>query len=174
MMFAATSSEAQVQNRNSHRDDRAARLLDPEVIAQLETIRRAVPGPSHTQGRFDFYGYLSAVYQTHGLWKRDSVAKKTARKLAAAFDIPLRAGISPLRVLIEATFAEATAKQKSRWVRALEHAHEEHITAERLVPFLKSNGGIAGCAALAAHDDPKKRTDRDDWGLNPRPARILL
>ena len=152
-----------MQNRNSDLDDRAVRLLGSEVIRQLETTRRSVPHQSRPLGRFDIYGFLQAVYETYRLWKRQSAATRTARKIARALRIPLRAGVSPIRVLIEATYADADPKQKSRWVRALQHAHDEHTAPEKLISFIRCNGGIAGCAARAAQDDPKKRTDRDDW-----------
>ena len=152
-----------MRNSNIDPDSRTARYLGSNVTQQLVSIRSVVPGQTRPLRRFDCYNYLHAVYETYRLWKRQSVATNTARRLAHALHIPLRAGVSPIRILIEATYADADPKKKSRWVRALQHAYTEHIVADKLTAFIKSNGGIAGCAARAAQDDPKKWTDRNDW-----------
>ena len=152
-----------MRNLNIDADGRTARQLGSNVTQQLVSIRSAVPGRTKPSGRFDCYIYLHAVYATYRVWKRQSVATKLARKLALALQIPSRAGVNPIRILIEATYADADPKQKSRWVRALQHAHAQHTTVDKLTAFIKANGGIAGCAARAAQDDPKKSTDRNDW-----------
>ena len=152
-----------MQNLKSTPNSRAARILSSDLRLQLALIVQSVPGQSRQRGRFEFYSYLHAVYETYHAWRRKSAAKRTARTLARALNIPFRAGTSPIRILIEATYPRADTKQKSRWVRALECAYAQQTAPKRLGLFIRSNGGIAGCAARAAHDDPKKWTGRSSW-----------
>lgn len=48
------------------------------------------------------------------------MAKRAARALANQIALVHRKGMSPIRVLVEATLPDADFKQKSRWVRAME------------------------------------------------------
>jgi hypothetical protein len=71
--------------------------------------------------------------------------------------------MSPIRVLIEATLPDANFKQKSRWVRALEYAAHEGVPAKCLGNFIRSLGGLAGCASLSARATRKRRRPGGDW-----------
>ena len=136
--------------------------LGSETIETLKAARRQVRH-QRSRGRFAFYDYLEAVYSIYMAWKSERSATKNARTLAAALDIPMRQDVSALRILIEATWPGAETKQKSRWTRALGHAHDEGTAPRALISFIKANGGISGCAKSAARYDPKRRTNRDDW-----------
>ena len=137
--------------------------LSIETVRKLQIISNAVPRKAGAHGRFKAYGYLAAVYSIYAVWSKNGIASRKARIIARACNIPTRKGVSALRIIIDVTWPDAERKQKSRWVRALERAHDLGAAPRRLIPFIKANGGIAGCAALAAQDDPKKRTDRNDW-----------
>ena len=137
--------------------------LDLETIQALKEARQAASHRSAAGGRFAAYDYLEVIYSIYVAWKLARSATRNARALAAALDIPMRQGVSVIRIVIEATWPSAETKQKSRWTRALECAHAEMTAPRSLISFIKAHGGVAGCARLAAVDDPKKRTDRDDW-----------
>jgi hypothetical protein len=71
--------------------------------------------------------------------------------------------MSPIRILIEAALTKAEIKQKSRWVRVLEYASSENIPTEHFRKFIRANGGLAGCARLAAQQNRKRRRPGGDW-----------
>jgi hypothetical protein len=89
----------------------------------------------------------------------------SSRLLATKAGIARRKGMSPIRVLIEATLPTATVKQKSRWVRALQYLSSERVRPGEFRRFIRANGGIAGCARLAARVDRKRRRPRRRLGL---------
>jgi hypothetical protein len=115
-------------------------------------------------GRFELYDYLKAVYQTYRKWSYRKIAKRSARQLANELSITRRKGTSPIRILIEATLPGADVRQKSRWVRALEYISSEDIPTREFRKFVRGNGGLAGCARLAAQEHRKRRRPRRDYG----------
>lgn len=71
-------------------------------------------------------------------------------------------------MLIEAVQPNADFKQKSRWVRALEYVYSENVSPSRFRKFVRTRGGVAGCARLAVQVKRKRRRSRrdcveDDW-----------
>src|SRR5258707_1857020 len=66
-------------------------------------------------GRFAVYEFLKAVYRVHIDWKQRKTAKRSAHLLASELAIVRRKGMSPIRILIEATLPNADLKQKTRW-----------------------------------------------------------
>ncbi len=114
-------------------------------------------------GRFELYDLLEAVYRVYIDWKRRKIAKRSARTLADEMNIVRRKGMSPIRVLVEATLPSADLKQKSRWVRALEYVYSENVPPCRLRKFIRTHGGVAGCACLAASVGRKRRRPGGDW-----------
>ena len=72
--------------------------------------------------------------------------------------------MSPIRVLIEATLPDAGLKQKSRWVRALEYIYSEDVPPSRFRKFVRANGGLVGCARLAAQEHSKRRRPQRNRG----------
>lgn len=117
----------------------------------------------HCPGRFGVYEYLTCVYATYRKWKHHRVARRTARAIALRMNIPWRKGVSPIRILIEATNPSAAPKQKSRWVRALQFASSEDQPTKGLTRFFRARRGIAGCARLAAKHQPKKDRRKSSW-----------
>jgi len=114
-------------------------------------------------GSSEMYDYLTIIYSIYCEWRRQKRAKHSARLLAEAANIPLRKGMSPIRILIDATLPGADLKQRSRWVRALEYAHSEGVPAGQFRKFVRANGGLAGCARLAAMTNAKRRHPVGLW-----------
>jgi hypothetical protein len=103
------------------------------------------------------------VYRVHVSWEQRQIARTSARALAADLAITLRRGMSPIRILIEAALPEADFKQKSRWVRALEYASSENVPVKQFRKFIGANGGLAGCARLAAQQNRQRKRPGGDW-----------
>jgi hypothetical protein len=114
-------------------------------------------------GRFEIYSFLKSIYLIHRSWKLKRIAKMSSRLLATEMGIVQRKGMSPIRVLIEATLPTANGKQKSRWVRALQYLSFEHVRPREFRKFIAANGGLAGCARLAARVDRKRSRPGGDW-----------
>jgi hypothetical protein len=131
----------------------------------IQTVFQAAKMAKRRERRFSFYAYLRAVYSAYRKWKRVSISKKTARQIARTFRVPARDGVSPIRIIIEATLPEAGRKQHSRWVRALQFASLNDIPCQGLLDFFRSNGGVAGCASLAA--ERRKRRKRKRSSASP-------
>lgn len=136
-----------------------SRKMSPTIQFAGETAAALQPDG----GRFEIYGYLEAVYSVYFQWKRRKRARRSALRLAEGLCIAQRKGMSPIRVLIEATLPSAHFKQKSRWVRALEYASSEDVPASKFRRFVHANGGLAGCARLAAGTNRKRRRSGGDW-----------
>jgi hypothetical protein len=97
------------------------------------------------------YHYNPVVPVTQ-LWNKESNQTDLLKK-----NIARRKGMSPIRVLIEATLPEADLKQKSRWVRALEYVYSENESPSQFRKFIRTRGGVAGCARLAVNANRKRR-----------------
>jgi hypothetical protein len=54
----------------------------------FEPIYEALREAQHQSGRFKFYGYLAAVYQTYKEWKDWNLQKDGRAAFAAALDSP--------------------------------------------------------------------------------------
>ena len=65
-------------------------------------------------------------------------------------DVPVRVGTHPIRMLINATSRVKDPKVRSRWARALQYANSLDADFTELKRLFRDNGGIAGCARLAA------------------------
>ena len=148
--------------------------VDTKTWKYVEPIFKASQQAQQLTGRFKSYGCLVAVYRTYKEWKDLGISKKMARHLAKSFKIPQRKGTSPVRTLIDVTFPDLDAKQKSRWSRALKFAALTKVTPKNLSTLFKNHSGIAGCARFAARQKTKKKTDRNDWALDPCPLNIVV
>jgi hypothetical protein len=136
-------------------------------IAEVEVrlLRSKAVTFNRIKTRAALHDFLEAAYEVYLNWKKRRRSKRTARKLAQKKGIKWRKGMSPIRVLIEVALPKADFRQKSRWVRALEYIYSEEIRTDELRKFLRRNGGFAGCAALSASTDRKRRRFREegDW-----------
>jgi hypothetical protein len=149
----------QVKRSSNKRQSRSA--TDLATIKSLQELAR---NAGSTMGRFGIYKYLEAVYRVYVGWKDHGIAKRASRVLARKLSIKRRWGRNSLRILIEATIPQASYKQKSRWVRALEYIYSESIPTKKFRAFVRQHGGLAGCARLAASACPK-------WSRSPLECR---
>jgi hypothetical protein len=130
--------------------------LDTKTWRYAEPIVKASQQAQRETGWFKSYGCLIAVYRTYKEWKDLKISKKMARHLAKYFETPLRKGTSPVRTLIDVTFPTLDPKQKSKWSLALEFAALTKARPEQLLKLFTNHSGIAGCARLAAKQEPRK------------------
>jgi hypothetical protein len=100
------------------------------------------------------------IYKTYIDWKRRKVAKRSARTVADEMNVVRRKGMSPIRILIEATLPSADIKQKSRWVRALEYVSSKNVSPSRFRGFVRTHGGISGCTRRAVRVGRKRACSR--------------
>jgi hypothetical protein len=141
---------------------RCASRLSPELAAEIRPAKEAAARLRKHVGRFELYVVLEAIYSIYAEWKGRKIANRSARGLANELNIGWRKGMSPIRALIEAVKPDADFKQKSRWVRALEYIYAEDVPARRFQTFVGHNGGLAGCARLAAQMKRKRQLTRRD------------
>jgi hypothetical protein len=141
----------------------ARRPLSPDLAATIQPVKEAAARLKQRVGRFEIYDFLKSVYRIYVVWKRHKAAKRSARALARELSIVRRNGMSPIRVLIEAALPNANFKQKSRWVRALEYIYSENVSPSQFRKFVRTRGGVAGCARLAVNASRKRRRPGGDW-----------
>ena len=134
-----------------------------ELPDTIQPAKEAAARLSKRFGRFEIYDFLSAVYRVYAGWKDRKVGRRSARLLARELSITRRKGASPIRILIETSLPGADLRQKSRWVRALEYISAEGSPPREFRKFVHANGGLAGCARLAAQTNRKRRRPGGDW-----------
>ena len=134
-----------------------------DLAATIQPLESAARTLNRHVGRFEIYGYLEAVYSVYIGWRLRKNARRSARALADQLDIARRKGMSPIRILIEATLPRAHFKHKSRWVRALEYVHSQNVSPSDFSNFIRTRGGLAGCARLAVGVNRKRRRPGGDW-----------
>lgn len=139
------------------------RHMPPDLAASIQPARLAAARLKQPVGRFDLYDLLEAIYRVYVDWKKRKVAKRSTRLLIDELAIERRKGMTPIRVLIEATIPRANFKQKSRWVRAIEYIYSEDVSPPKFSKFIRSRGGVAGCARLAVGVNRKRRRPGGDW-----------
>jgi hypothetical protein len=152
-----------VFGRTQRKIIRATRRESIELADTIRSAKEAAARLNKRVGRFEIYSFLKSIYRVYMRWKDRRVARRSARLMAQELSITRRKGTSPLRVLIEATFPGADLRQKSRWVRALEYLASEDVPAQQFKRFIRANGGLAGCARLAAEVNRKRRRPGGDW-----------
>jgi hypothetical protein len=137
--------------------------MSAELAAAIRPAKEVAARLRRRVGRFEIFDLLGAIYRVYVDWKRRKEAKQSARILAGQLAIARRKGMSPVRVLIEATLPEADFKQKSRWVRALEYVSSENIPPKHFQTFVRHRGGLSGCARSAAAQGRRRRRSGGDW-----------
>jgi hypothetical protein len=151
-----------MQTTNTYLNRPLRGSTSPELAATIQPAKEAAARLKRRNGRFELYELLEAIYRVYIDWKRRKIAKRSTRKLADAMNIVRRKSMSPIRVLIEATLPDTDLKQKSRWVRALEYLASEDVPTQEFKRFIRANGGLAGCARLAAEVSRKRRRPGGD------------
>ena len=131
--------------------------------ASIDAAQEAAALVFRGGGSSEIYAYLRIIYSIYREWRHQKNPGQSARRLAKAGHIPLRKGMSPIRILIDATLLGADLKQKSRWVRALEYVYSESVSPSQFRRFIGRSGGVAGCARLAAGTNRKRRHAGGDW-----------
>jgi hypothetical protein len=149
--------------RSKKRSARPNSQTSTAPFTAIQSVRKAAARLSRRTGRFEIYGYLEAVYSVFVSWKVRKIARRSARQLADQLDIARRKGMSPIRILIEASLPRAHFKHKSRWVRALEYVHSQSVPSSSFSKFICARGGLAGCARLAVDIKRKRRRPGGDW-----------
>jgi len=79
-----------------------------ELIAAIQPAKEMATKLTRRVGRFEIYELLEAIYRVYIDWKRRKTAKRSAHALADQLAIVRRKGMSPIRVLIEATHCDPT------------------------------------------------------------------
>lgn len=142
---------------------RATRRASIELADTIQSAKETAARLNKRVVRFEIYSFLESIYRVYMRRKDRGVARRSARLMAQQLSITLRKGTSPVRVLIEATLPKAELKQKSRWVRALEYLTSKDVPTQEFKRFIRANGGLAGCARLAAEVSRKRRRPGGDW-----------
>jgi hypothetical protein len=150
-------------SRSKMSPTRTAAQASIDATSSIQLVKKAAARRNRRTGRFGIYGYLEAVYSVYVGWKCRKNARRLARELANKLNIAQRRGVSPIRIIIDATLPDAHFKQKSRWVRALEHVYSENVSPSRFHNFVRARGGVAGCARLAVQSGRKRRRPGGDW-----------
>jgi hypothetical protein len=135
-----------------------------ELKSKLKELRRLEKWafrPRH--GRKDFYEYLKGVYNLCD-WTDSVVSRRHERRVARLCDLNVRAGTTPIRIVIDATASSQDRQPKSRWAQALEYALAKKAPPNRFKKFLDQNDGVIGCAdAMAALRKQNRRSKQGGW-----------
>jgi len=137
--------------------------MPSDLAASIKPAREAAARLKRRIGRFEIYDLLEAVYRIYVDWKKRKIAKRSTRLLTDGLAIERRKGMTSIRVLIEAAIPRADFKQKSRWVRALEYIYSEDVSPSKFSKFIRTRGGVAGCARMAVKLNRKRRRPGGDW-----------
>jgi hypothetical protein len=102
-----------------------------------------------TRERDAIYQYLTTVFEIVSRWKKERRAKVGSMRALAATRHPGAIRIpEPFAIVIFCTSDPGIvdAKTRSKWARALRYAEEFKPNAQGVAQFIKSQGGINGCA----------------------------
>ena len=128
-------------------------------------------------GRLDFYNYLEEVLKLNWAWADQGARKTKGRQVGALIPRPLppRKGRTALHFLIEAS-SKQKPTIKNCWVQALVFASKHRVLVEKdgLTEFIRTNGGIAGCAEkMAKSTKTKKRNNSAKATMAPKIAKTI-
>jgi hypothetical protein len=150
--------EAKVGLRKKKIASETTSLWEVELKSKLKELRRLEMRafrPRH--GRTDFYEYLNGLYNLCD-WTDPKTSGRVGQRVAKLCDLNVRAGTTPIRIVIDATAPNQDRQTKSRWVQALDYALAKKAPPNRFRRFLDQNGGVLGCAdAMAALRKQKRR-----------------
>jgi hypothetical protein len=132
--------------------------LDP-----LDRLRVAAAQMKASKSRYGVYDFLCVVYRHYWNWSKQEIVRRQVKALAQQSNQSSRNDHHTFRTMLIAANCSPEAKVLSRWTRALEYAREQMTRPDDLLRLFKSNGGVAGCARLAAREIPKHRTTRNSW-----------
>jgi hypothetical protein len=142
------------------------------TIVDLTIMERKAFG---SRRRFEFYNYLSDIFDFYRRLKRSGNARSSASRIAKLFSILPRKRTHPIRILIDVSSA-ADEKTRSRWCRALRYAWHERTRWTDIREFWRENHGAVGAAARwSALHSPKgnSREELDAQNLVPETSEIV-
>jgi hypothetical protein len=116
-----------------------------------------------SRSRYAAYRLLGIVYRMYWDWLTKETNPKRLKPLASIFGQNQRKGRHCFRMLLELADSSTEAKLLSRWTRALEYALDQDTDPNELPHLFGRNGGIAGCARLAATRISRRGRERNDW-----------
>jgi hypothetical protein len=116
-------------------------------LDELRRLEKWAFRPRH--GRTDFYKYLKGVYNLCD-WTDSTTSGRVGQRVANLCHLNVRAGTTPIRIVIDATSSSDDRQEKSEWARALEYAITKKARRAGFLKFLRRNGGPSGCASKMA------------------------
>jgi hypothetical protein len=147
---------------NKHRTPNRKDYADFD--ASLNKLISAAELLNASRGRFATYPFLLAVYETYWRWSDGGRSKKRFMSMIARLKATQpQNSRNAFKILIRSAGYSPEAKQCSRWIRALEFAICEETQPRELIELFRCNGGVAGCARMAAKKDPRKGPPPDSW-----------
>ena len=128
---------------------RIAGTSNSAVEDELAHARMAWREFQSTRERDAIYQYLTTVFEIVSRWKKERRAKVGSMRALAATKHPGAIRIQePFAIVIFCTSDPRTvdARTRNKWARALRYAEEFKPNAQGLAQFIRSMGGINGCA----------------------------
>jgi hypothetical protein len=124
------------------------------VEAEMAEVRNAWVTYRSTNSRDAIYIYLPAVFRVVTRWQRLNCAVKNSRTA-----LRLQAGAAQMKlepfamvIFCSSDPEVADAKSRSKWSRVLRYARNTKPAGQRLIDFIKSNGGLNECARKFARN----------------------
>ncbi len=127
------------------------RRLKRKVRACKGAFRRALREVRPGKRRFAHYDYLQRVYSLYSELRENGLGKKASARIGKLFDRPIERNTHLVRAIINVTSAGIDAKTASRWSQALRYCWRERGDWSDLRRFMRTHGGIAGCASAFAN-----------------------
>jgi hypothetical protein len=123
--------------------------VKPNIEVELAEIRTAWRIYRSTNTREAVYLYLSKVFAVVSRWQRGGCALKKARAALRLRPNPPQMKSEPFGIVIFCTADSKIVddKTRSKWSRVLRYAVRAKPEGQRLIDFIKSNGGINECAS---------------------------
>ena len=127
--------------------------------AALKHRSNAAPG----KRRFGLHKYLARIYRIYVDIRSERHYERIVREIAELAEIHVRRNMHALRILIEASSGPEDAKQKSRWVQALQYVDGWKLPPRKVQWCFRTNGGVYGCARRQAALNIAARAKREAW-----------
>ena len=133
-------------------------LAKKDLKAKIKELRKLEQWAFRLRHRrTDFYEYLKGVHNLCD-WAEPKTSGLVGRRIAKLCHLNVRAGTTPIRIVIDATAPTQDRQTKSRWAQALEYAISQKARTTGLKTFFKKHGGSGECAsAMAALRKKRKR-----------------
>jgi hypothetical protein len=136
------------------------RRLKRKLRACKGAFRRALGEVRPGKRRFAHYDYLQCVYSLYADLKENGAGKKTSARIGRLFDRPIERNTHLVRTIINATSTGIDVKTASRWSQALRYCWRERGEWADLQGFIRTHGGVAGCASAFAQRKRQGKASR--------------